>query len=421
MIRFAIIYILLIVCTSFAADATTMQTEIFDPSFRSLKIGREDNFMSPPVIRLNSGDRIIVSFDQLGDERSYLRCRLIHCNAHWEPSEIADQEFADGFNISEVDDFAFSSNTYVHFVNYRVTIPSDNLRPLISGNYILQVFYEDDEDNVLLQARFYVSESTARINGSVTTRTDRGYNDTWQQLSIHVNADRNSVRNPYSDIYLSIEQNESPFRSVFLKHPSRVEGEEIIYEHLPGLIFPAGNEFRRFETVRASYPGLGVDSVRFENGIYHAFLTQDKRRVSSEYSYDQTQAGRFIIREYNSTDSDIGADYVVVHFSLESPEFMEADIYVDGEMTGHVLSDRYKMTYDRQSGLYSLSLPLKQGSYNYRYVAIPRNAPPGMLQNPSPIEGDMYETRNEYFVKAYRRQPGDRYDALIGDALIYSY
>ena len=56
------------ICTC-AADTTT---GIFDPHFRTLKTAVEDNFMSPPVIRMGTNDRIRVTFDEIAEDNSYL-------------------------------------------------------------------------------------------------------------------------------------------------------------------------------------------------------------------------------------------------------------------------------------------------------------------------------------------------------------
>lgn len=403
-----------------AQDREDTSEQIFNPAFRSLKTSVENNFMAQPVIHLGSDEKIVISFDELTDEASYLRAMLIHCNADWQPSNLVDSEFIDGFNETEIDDYAFSQNTFIHYVNYRLTIPSENLRPTRSGNYLLQVYNEDDPDIVILQTRFSISESRLAVDGFVTGRTDRGYNDSWQQLELKIDAGDYPVRDPFSDIIVEISQNGNPESIRHITRPLRIDGKTLIYEHSPELIFPAGNEFRRFETVRADYPGLGVDSVRFENGIYHAYLTAGHKRLASNYSYDRTQHGRFLIREYNSTDSDLGADYISVHFRLDAPKFTGADVYVDSEMTSHNLSSRYKMEYNPDIQAYTLTLPLKQGSYNYRYIALPAgysDAKP----DAAPIEGDFYETRNEYRIKIFQREPGARADRLIGDKIIYSY
>ncbi len=402
-----------------AVSADTGQ-RILSPRFRTLKVMKEGDFMAPPVINPSEGERLIVSFDEIADDRSFLMARLVHCNADWQPSQLLDSEYADGFNEARIDDYAFSQNTFIHYVNYRVVVPSENLSPLKSGNYLLEIYPEDDPDEVLLQVRFAVSERRVAISGYADGRTDRGFNDSLQQLSMNVATGDYRIGDPFSELVIAVEQNGSPASAVQADHPLRISSEGLIYEHLPELIFKAGNEYRRFETVRADYPGMGVDSVRFENGIYHAYLAPGSKRVASNYEYDRTQHGRYLIREYNATDADVGADYVIVHFTLLADEFSGADVYVDGEFTSRTFSDANKMTFDPQLKAYTLAMPLKQGSYNYRFVALPKG-----VEDPrpdaSPIEGDFHETRNEYNVKLFHRAPGSRADRLVGDAVIYSY
>lgn len=162
---------------------------------------------------------------------------------------------------------------------------------------------------------------------------------------------------------------------------------------------------------------MGIDRVGFEGRRYQAWLNTDEERDWHEYSYDRTQKGRFMIDAYNATDPDLGADYVDVHFTLVYPQLMNGDIYVNGDFTSNRYDDAYKMKYDHDSGLYTLTLPLKQGSYNYQYVAVKDGESKG---TPSLIEGDKYETQNEYDISVYYRSPISRADRLIGRAVLYA-
>lgn len=402
-----------------AAQALDTRTQAFDPAFRTLKVQVENDFLSPPVITLGGDDRIIFSFDEIGDDFSELRFRLIHCNADWQPSQLVETEYLGGFNIADIADYAFSQNTFVHFVNYRVTIPSDDMQPLVSGNYLIQVFDSYDPDTVLLQARFSVSEDVVSVSGDVSGRTDRGFNTTWQQLELDVSSGDFAIGNPFADVKVTVGQNSMPESLRTLPPPSRMDGRRMVWQHVPQLIFPAGNEFRRFETVRLNHPGMHIDSMRYGGSNYHAWLMPDTDRAEGNYQYDRTQYGRFLVREYSATDSDLGADYVTVHFTLDFPELVNGDIYLDGELTQHLRDDRYRMVYDRESGAYTLEVPLKQGSYNYRYLAVPRDK--SETADPSPVEGDFYETSNEYDVRVYYRPPGSRADRLIGDTVIRNH
>lgn len=414
-----LIIITLVCCINALGQATDTHTKIFDPNFRTLKVQVSDDFLAPPIIHLNSNEHLTIMFDELANDVRYMQYRLIHCNADWQPSQLLDSEIVDGFNIANIEDYAFSSNTFVHYVNYLITIPNDDIRPQVSGNYLLQVFPENEPDEIILQARFAIDEAQVAIKGEATSRTDLGFNDKFQQVNFNISLNQYDIRDPFSDIIAIVEQNGRDDNKAVIRNPQRVMGSEIIYEHIPQLIFNAGNEFRRFETVRVNYPGMNVDSTRFLNNCYNAYLKIDQERASASYYYDQTQNGRFMIDEYNSTDPNLGADYVMTHFALDIPQVMNADIYIDGELTHHLFSYDNKMSYNYDTNLYEKSILLKQGSYNYQYLAIPRNSATSTA-DPSLVEGNHYETVNEYVIKIFHRHPGSRADRLIGTQTIYS-
>ena len=385
-------------------------TGIFDRRFRTLKTEVEDNFMSPPVIRLGTNDRILVKFDEIGEDNSYLEYRLIHCDADWQPSRLIESEYLEGFNSVRIEDYAYSTATFVHYVNYLIAFPNEELQIKHSGNYLLQVYDPERPEETLLQTRFQVTENRARIEGNVTSRTDMGHNTYWQQLAFEIDCQGIGEFNPYQDIIVYVTQNNREATKRRIMTPLRVSGDKIIYEHLNDLVFGASNEYRRFESVSNSFPGMRVDSLRYMGSNYHVWIKVDEPRQSASYSYDQTQHGRFLVREYNSTDSDIGADYITVHFLLECPELPSYDIYLDGEFTHDRMDKENQLTYDHRVGGYVAEVPLKQGAYNYQYVT--RSRQTGEIST-STIEGDKYETLNEYGIAVYFRPPGARADRLI--------
>lgn len=390
--------------------------QVFPLPFRTLKVEKTGNFMSPPTIRLGSDDQITITFDDLADDRLDLQYRLVHCNPDWTPSRLLESEYLEGFNIADLDDWAFSQNTFVHYVNYRIAIPNEEINPLVSGNYKVEVFHRDSPEEVLAEARFSVSEGSLRVEASKSSTTDRGINTEWQQLELSLHPTDVVIDDPYSNLEVILSQNgmESSLRS--LSMPSRIDGNAIIYSHRPELIFKAGNEFRRFETVSVQTDGMNVDSLRFLGKNYHAWLHPDYERASRQYSYDRTQQGRFLIREANSTDSDLGADYLTVHFLLSTPEVVNADVYVEGELTDWRPRDDAKMHYDYARKAYLLEMPLKQGSYNYRYTAVGRQG--NRKADPSVIEGDKFETRNEYRIQVWYRPIGGRAPRLLADVIL---
>lgn len=375
--------------------------------------------MAIPYIRLNTADRLTVSFDEIGEQNSWLQYRLIHCNADWTRSRLVESEYIDGFNVTDIEDFAYSENTFVHYVNYRIELPNPEAPLLHSGNYLLQVFDRDRPEETLLQVRLMVSEELAGIAATAGSRTDRGHNTEWQQLDIAADLFGLQNANPYQDLELQIMQNGNESTRRTIRTPMRRQGEMLIYQHAPELVFPAGNEYRRFESVSNAFAGIGVDSLRFGGSNYHVWLHPAQGRALRAYSYDRTQHGRFLVREYNATDSDLGADYITVHFSFNHPLIKDADVYVDGEMTHGRFNASNRMVYDPASEAYRLEMPLKQGAYNYRYVTLPKGKA-GALPSADLTEGNKYETENEYWIALYYHPPGSRGDRLVGVTQIYS-
>lgn len=64
-----------------SAQKTDTRTQIFDPNFKTLRVSVEGNFLFPPIITLYGDDRLIISFDKLAEDVSYLRYSVVHCNA----------------------------------------------------------------------------------------------------------------------------------------------------------------------------------------------------------------------------------------------------------------------------------------------------------------------------------------------------
>ena len=162
------------------------RTQVADSRFKSLQVKLDGNDYFPPIITLNGDDRIKISFDELSDERSYLRYSVIHCNADWTPSDLVESEYLDGFNYADIVDYKFSIGTLCHYVHYSFSLPNDDIKFLVSGNYLVKIYSEDEPETTLLQARFYVCENAVSVGTSVTSRTDIDYNREHQQVSFVV-------------------------------------------------------------------------------------------------------------------------------------------------------------------------------------------------------------------------------------------
>lgn len=410
--------VMIISCGSLSAtDITDTHTMIVHPAFHTLQLKVNGDEQLPPIIMLGSSDRLLVSFDELSNDHRYMRYELLHCDSRWRIDRLVNSEYLDGFNEGLVEDYEFSQATSAHYVNYNITLPNEDMAPRLSGNYLVRVYDESTPDNTILQARFMVVDPVVSISSTITSRTDIDYNESHQQLTLGVEAKGVPINNLFNDLTLVVQQNGRHDNQAVIAHPTRIAGNTAWYEHDRNLIFPAGNEYRRMEIVSTSYPGMRVESMSYAYPYYHATLLVDEPRCEQSYIYDQTQFGRFRVREYNSDNSDVEAEYVVTHFALNMAEQHGYDIFIDGDMVQRLFNPTSRMVYNRASGLYECAMLLKQGAYNYRYLAVPHGS---MVGYTSAVEGDFYQTVNEYLILVYYREPGARYDRLIGASIATS-
>ncbi len=402
-----------------AQNKVDTRTIIFDNNVRSLKVCLASNMYIPPILMMNSDDRLLINFDYLDYDVHYLRYSVTHCNADWQPSQLVESEYVSGFNYADIDDYAQSEATYVHYYNYQFVLPNPDMELLVSGNYLLTVYEQDNNDKILFQTRFSVCEGKVGVYPQVTSRTDIEYNNRFQQVTFDVRYKPNQIRDPYSEFTCIVSQNSRDDNAVTVSRPMMVGVDHVTYEHNRDLIFPAGNEFRRFETVNAHTINMGVQSIRYYEPMYHAILMVDEPRNEVQYLYDQTQFGRFTVRNAEAYgENALQADYMITHFTLDTGGKLNGgNVWLYGEFLNGYPASQAMMKYDASSGCYTADLLLKQGAYNYMYLWVPDGTTIGQTGR---IEGDHYETVNEYLVKVYDRPMGERYDHLVGYGVSYS-
>ena len=401
-------YVALLYLLPLSLSLPAQRTEILSPDIRTLQVQVGDDWNRLPVLTLGGKEQLHYSFDAMTHEYRRYTYRVEHCGADFQPSEaLFESDYLQtAENYVPIDDYEPSRNTVSQYTHYRFDIPSADLRPLLSGNYRLTVYLDDgnDEGRPVLQTYFYVSEESAPFSASVSGNTDLDWNARHQQLSLRVNYGGMRVRNAREDIKLRILQNRDQLQPVVNPAPTFDSGSELIWEHCRELIFPASNEYRKFELLSTRYPTLHVDSIRWDGRDYHAYLLTDEPRHN--YLYDEDRNGAFVVRTDNEYDPDEEAEYVRMHFSLAAPQPYSGDVYVDGLWTYGNYDETTRMRYDAQRQVYEKDILLKQGYYNYRYRV------PSERYNP--VEGDFYQTENEYAVFVYCRRPSDRYDRLVG-------
>lgn len=390
------------------------KTQPLSEDVHTVQVNKNGNWASIPVIDLSGDNYININFDILGED-SYraLKYRIINCDADWNKSRLLDLEYLDGFNDLLIDDYAQSVNTIVDYTNYNFQIPNDRQRLKLSGNYAVEVYAEDEQNKVLLMACFSVLDSKIKIDGAFSSNTDIDANKEHQQVNFSINTAGIQIRDPFSDLKVVVRQNNRMDNQRVGVKPTYIQGDKLIYEHNRDLIFDAGNEYRRFESVSYRYNGLNIASTDLTRPYYSTSIITDKVRAGKRYIYDQDQNGRYLIRNAEANDADIQADYFKTRFTLDIPEPILEPIYLNGGFTNNWFDEKYLMKYDIANKVYTADVVLKQGAYNYQYLT-----QSGKIYSQAKIEGNYFETENEYAVYVYYRPVGFLSDQLIGLLLI---
>ena len=399
--------------------ATPLNNGIYRENIRSVQFFREGWDFSQPMVELGATDqRLQLKFDELSDGVTNFVYTITHCDEEWYPSRLVQSEYMEGFIENPINDYAASINTTTKYTNYQLFLPNENVRFLISGNYLLSVFDEGKRDTPVLTRRFYVVEPLAEIKGEVKKSTFEGFKGRDQEIDFDVTYSRLSIQDSRTEIKVVVMQNSRTDNCLTKLKPLFVRDNQLSYDLSRENVFPGGNEFRNFDTKNLRINGLGVTNIEFIRPLYHVTLRTDQVTRGSDYRNENDLNGRYLIKNDRVTDSDLESDYMKVYFSLEMADpLLGGIIYVFGGLSDWQCLPVNKMTWNPGLKLYESSLLLKQGFYDYQYVYVENGD--NLIDN-TLLEGSYVETENDYQILVYYRGFSSRYDKLIGYRTINS-
>ena len=407
-----ILFLVLIPCSLLQSKAQVQQ--IFDPNVRTLTLTVNDDPTLPPYMPLSGRQHIDIEWDEMSHNYKRYVYHIDHCDWNWEPTDgIFESDFLEGLNDQLIEDYQKSFNTTQIYTHYWLRIPQKELRLRLSGNYRLRIYEEDadrEEEQPVLEARFCIYENSAGIITQLSSNTDIDFNRDHQQMTLSVGYGSLSVFDPQRELKVVVMQNRRWDCRVENLVPNVRKANGIEFTHNRQLIFPGGNEYHRFEILDVHRTAVGVDRINWFEPYYHAtlFPVQPDRA----YSYSEDQNGVYVVRSADDIDDATTAEYIVVHFFLQSPRLPGGDVYVSGRWSGQTFNPDCKMEYDDVNREYHAALLLKQGYYSYEFVQQDALTARTM--------GSFFETENEYQVLVYYREQGARYDRLAGYSIVHN-
>ena len=383
-----------------------VQEEVNPPSnIRSVifKGPTEDQF---PIAKLD--EPIYLEFDDiLANEQDYYY-KIVHCDYDWTPSQLLKSQFLNGIDNQRIIDYGNSYNTLQPYSNYRLTIPNNNLRLKVSGNYLIEIYNSSYE--LQFSRRFVVYKDLVKVGAYTKRSRDFNFLNEKQTVQFSIFTSGVQIVNPKKEVKIAILQNYHWPTALVNIRPQFTIGSELVYKYDEETSFFGGNEFLNFDTKDLRAPSSAISHIEFED-LYHTFLFTDRYRNDRPYTYYPDINGDFVIRSLQGDDISREAEYTEVHFSLPYTETLGLDnVYVFGKFNNYALEDTNRMAYNETNGNVEATILLKQGFYNYKYI-VQREDDTIELNT---VGGNFHFTENNYTVLVYYRNFGEQYDSIIG-------
>ena len=379
-----------------------------EPVIKSLQVYSNNNITELPIIRIGSRDKLHIEFDIDSEHEPGLSIIFKFCNDNWEPYENALLE-----NMGE--NTLYSTNTDVlpsttDGANYFVkeTFPKQDVSFPFSGKWMFFITDNYDESIVYEWGKFYVVEELLplktdiiewRREGSISGNSalDRVYN-------LKVNFEIPDSLDPFRIKHIEIvKNNETSYPELILKD-SFIENRGYEWDGTKKFQFvirdlEPGSEYRQVNLKDHNRHQLPVARAHYDGIEYSRFYKMNRRDFN----------GGFKLMNKNNQYSD----YLISTFEFKPHEKIDDNIYIVGSFTNWEVLPWFKL--ENKKDIYSISLELKRGIYDYKYVTGIDDDEVVENIDWNLFEGNFWETQNIYSIFLYYRSPErGEYDKIIG-------
>ncbi len=394
-------------CLSYACSIGQVQTEVAPPfNIKTISFVQNGENVIPIF---NLGEGFQLQFDDLyGNEANYYY-EIMHCDYNWVPSQLVKSEYIQGFDNQRIQDYENSFNTLQLYSHYRLSFPNKFTQFRVSGNYILKILNEDKD--VVFSRKFILYEDLVSVPLQIKRARDVRDINYMHNLDFSVKSNAITFQNPLQNIKVMLLQNGNLNTAIYNIKPQYTIGNDLIYKYDKETQFWAGNELLYFDNKEIRAVANNINYVESKE-LYHSHLYISKARASQTYTFNPDVNGNFVVRNLNAENNEVEADYAWVFFMLDAPSYFgKNDIYVNGMFNNYALNNENRMEFNKKTGMYEKAIVIKQGFTNFQYVIADKG---GKIDHANAIDGNFYQTENDYQVIVYYRGVNERYDKVIG-------
>jgi Domain of unknown function (DUF5103) len=390
-----------------------LDNAILDDKIKTVQMVVSGGVLAYPIVDLKAANNTLtLGFDHLGSDLKDYLYTIQHCDSEWKPStSIDDNEYISGFTEDRVFDFYNSFNTLQPYVHYTIRLPNANMRWMLSGNYVLKVFDNDNDRKLVLVRRFSVVEQLWSAEAKFVRASSVLKSDTHHEIDFIVNTKNTRIAFPAREVKAYVLQNGRWDNCVGPLTTPLLRQNQLVFDFQDSIVFEGNKEWRFFNIRTFDFRGENVQKISTKPNMLVVNLSRDVNRAVRPYSFMPDIDGRYIIDNTTQGQSVQQCDYaeVIFWFPMEVA-LPDKDVYVFGELSDWQIKPEFEMYYDNTIKAYVGNIILKQGYYNYQYATVSDENPKPDL---STLEGNSFEAANRYFIFVYYKPFGQRYDRLV--------
>ncbi|HEX6981988.1 MAG TPA: type IX secretion system plug protein domain-containing protein [Balneolaceae bacterium] len=369
---------------------------------QSVHLAPKGNPALPPVIGLHSEQKLVLSFDYLSEQNRQFRVEVSHRSRDWQESPIAPSVYLGSFFQTYIQgsEESFSQQPAYQHVEYE--FPNQQLRPVVSGNYLIEVYSYNGGD-LLFSMPFFITEN----QGAVQTRIETIFAQRKDGRSLDqlFSSYRYPplVEFPQFDLGISYVQNQFWGRMREASFLNTFGGGEISGHLDRSEAFISDYEIKVLDLRNFTADGRQILEYRPDTTPPTVILQRDVQNLDTDPRY-------FPAAGLGNPLDDRSSGYARVQFSLETDASVphSADIYITGDFNNWMINDLNKMSFDFQQNLWIGHALIKQGEYAYKYVLVQN----GVINDLALDQGFLAPSQ-EYLTFIYFKDPTHNFDRLL--------
>lgn len=402
--------------TLFLLLSTSFLVSKSDVEILGLRVYGNNDEYRPPIV--GRSEVITIDFDVTTAHPPNLQIVFKHASKDW----VVDENLFVNEPLKVMTDYlayAAAPNAVYHYTySYKNSFPNKRNRVefVFSGNYKFYIIDHDENDQVLAEGKFIVTDDLVTTSMSIANKYHPEFPPPLNQvnfITVNVGAPNDYNVNDPNSLYHSDIKTVDIIQNWRITQPFRIDlddrnSETFVDDFMkPNKKFwirnvPTANEYRRLDLSNATtYPN------------HQLAISKDGPDLSRFQWQGRPDAnGASKLKPFVGANSD----YLEVELRLRLATPPAKKVYVVGGFNNWEVLPEYEMVFDTTSGLYVFRFWIRRGVYDYQYVLGDENSD-GKIVNQDwlSLEGNDWRTVNRYTALVYyrdRRYGG--FDRVVG-------